>query len=87
MIRAYPSERTIRFYVTRKDGAELKRGVVFIKEIVPKPLLAWSILQARNAAEIDSVWVTSDDDEILAVAEAHGAHAIRRPPATRAWPG
>lgn len=49
-------------------------------DICGKPLLAWSILQARNAAEIDSVWVTSDDDEILAVAEAHGAHAIRRPP-------
>lgn len=49
-------------------------------DICGKPLLAWSILQARNAAEIDSVWVTSDDDEILAVAEAYCARPIRRPP-------
>lgn len=48
-------------------------------DICGKPLLAWSILQAKNAAEIDSVWVTSDDDEILATAEAYGAHPIRRP--------
>lgn len=48
-------------------------------DICGKPLLAWSILQARNATEIDSVWVTSDDDEILSVAEAHGASPIRRP--------
>jgi N-acylneuraminate cytidylyltransferase len=44
-----------------------------------KPLIAWSILQAKNARHIDSVWVTSDDDEILAVAESFGARPIRRP--------
>ena len=49
-------------------------------DICGKPLFAWSILQARNAAEIDSVWVTSDDDEILSVAAAYGARPILRPP-------
>jgi CMP-N,N'-diacetyllegionaminic acid synthase len=44
-----------------------------------KPLIAWSILQARYASEIDSVWVSSDDDEILAVSEGYGAIPIRRP--------
>ena len=44
-----------------------------------KPLIAWSILQARHARQIDSVWVTSDDDEILAVAKSFGALPIRRP--------
>lgn len=44
-----------------------------------KPLIAWSILQARHARHIDSVWVSSDDDEILAVAESFGARPIRRP--------
>lgn len=29
-------EVNLRFYVRRKDGSEIKRGVVFIKEIVPK---------------------------------------------------
>jgi CMP-N,N'-diacetyllegionaminic acid synthase len=48
-------------------------------DICGKPLIAWSILQAREARQIDSVWVTSDDDEILAVAESYGAITIRRP--------
>ena len=33
-------EINLRFYVKRKDGEEWKRGVVFIKEIVPKPAIA-----------------------------------------------
>ena len=48
-------------------------------DICGKPLIAWSILQARAAKGIDSVWVTSDDAEILAVAEAYGASAVLRP--------
>lgn len=48
-------------------------------DVAGKPLIAWSILQAAAAFEIDSVWVTSDDDEILAVAESYGARPIRRP--------
>jgi CMP-N,N'-diacetyllegionaminic acid synthase len=44
-----------------------------------KPLLAWSIIQALDATEIDSVWVTSDDDEILEVAKFYGANPISRP--------
>lgn len=50
-------------------------------DICGKPLIAWSILQARQARHVDSVWVTSDDDEILAVAESYGARPIRRPAA------
>lgn len=52
------------------------------KNIAPfcgKPLLAWSIMQARAAKSIDSVWVSSDSDEILAVAAAYGAIPISRP--------
>lgn len=45
-----------------------------------KPLLAWSIEQASAATGIDSVWVSSDDDEILAVGEEYGARSIKRPP-------
>ena len=48
-------------------------------DVCGKPLIAWSILQAKNAHNVDSVWVTSDDDEILAVAESFGARPIRRP--------
>ena len=34
-------EVNLRFYVKRQVGDEVKRGVVFIKEIVPKPAIAW----------------------------------------------
>ena len=34
-------EVNLRFYVRYYDGAEWKRGVVFIKEIVPKPALTF----------------------------------------------
>lgn len=33
-------EVNLRFYVKRKEGNEIKRGVVFIKEIVPKKLIS-----------------------------------------------
>lgn len=47
--------------------------------ICGKPLIAWSIIQACAAKTIQSVWVTSDDREILAVAEDYGAKPILRP--------
>jgi uncharacterized protein YqjF (DUF2071 family) len=46
-------EVNLRFYVTRKAGDELRRGVVFIQEIVPKPAIAWTartIFQERYTA-------------------------------------
>lgn len=50
-----------------------------LRLVCGKPLLAWSIMQARAAKSISSVWVSSDSSEILAVAEEYGAIAIRRP--------
>lgn len=52
------------------------------KNLIPlcgKPLVAWSIEQARAAGAIESVWVTSDSDEILDVSRSYGARGIRRP--------
>jgi N-acylneuraminate cytidylyltransferase len=46
-----------------------------------EPLIVWSIRQARAAQGVDGVWVSSDGDEILAVAQLHGATPIRRPAA------
>ncbi|MBK8608650.1 MAG: DUF2071 domain-containing protein [Chitinophagaceae bacterium] len=34
-------EINLRFYVTRKDGHDIKRGVVFINETVPYKAVAW----------------------------------------------
>lgn len=44
-----------------------------------KPLLAWSILQARAAETVAAVYVSSDSDAILDVAIRYGARAIKRP--------
>lgn len=44
-----------------------------------KPLLVWSIEHALNSTKIDSVWVTSDSDEILSLAKSLGANVILRP--------
>lgn len=44
-----------------------------------KPLLAWSIIQAKTSEHISSVWVTSDDDDILNIASEYGAKTIKRP--------
>lgn len=43
------------------------------------PLVAWTILQAKKCPKIDNVWVSSDDDEILEIAESFGALLIKRP--------
>jgi len=34
-------ELNLRFYVRREDAGEIKRGVVFIKEVVPRGAVAW----------------------------------------------
>ncbi len=46
-----------------------------------QPLLFWSVRQAIAARRIDSVWVTSDNEEILALAASWGARCILRPEA------
>ena len=44
-----------------------------------KPLIAWSIEQALACKHIDSVWVTSDSQAVLDVAQSYGAKPILRP--------
>lgn len=47
--------------------------------VAGKPLLAWSIEHALDSSKIDSVWVTSDSQAILDIAEKYGARTILRP--------
>lgn len=44
-----------------------------------KPLLAWTIENCLRAKQIQSVYVTSDSEEILDVAKKFGATPIKRP--------
>lgn len=50
-----------------------------IIEFCGKPLLAWTILQAKACKNINSIWVSSDSEEILNVANKYGAKCVRRP--------
>ena len=38
-------EINLRFYVVRKEGNKIKRGVVFIYETIPYSLVAWGCQQ------------------------------------------
>lgn len=52
------------------------------KNLLPfcgKPLLAWTILQAKASKYIKEVYVSSDNKEILRVAKRFGAKGIKRP--------
>ena len=44
-----------------------------------KPLLFWSIKQAKKVKDVSSVWVSSDDKTILNLAKKFGANIIPRP--------
>jgi len=44
-----------------------------------KPLLAWSIEDAKNSRLINAVYVSTNDKEIAKVAEKYGAEVIWRP--------
>ncbi len=46
-----------------------------------KPLLAWTILQAKASKYVQDVYISSDNKEILRVAKKFGAKGIKRPSA------
>ena len=43
------------------------------------PLVAWTVIQAKLSKEVDEVYISSDSDEILEIAEKYGAKIIKRP--------
>lgn len=52
-----------------------------ILDLAGKPLIAWSIEAGLDSQYIDKVIVTSDDTEILNIAQQFGSDAIKRPDA------
>ncbi|SCB50548.1 N-acylneuraminate cytidylyltransferase [Bradyrhizobium yuanmingense] len=48
-------------------------------DLCGKPLIAWTVEQARAARGVDVVAVSSDSEAILAAAETAGAVGVRRP--------
>ena len=71
-------EKTFLAIIPARGGSKrLSRKNVL--ELGGKPLIAWSIEAAKESKYIDSVVVTSDDNEILSVAIQHGAQSLKRP--------
>ena len=51
-----------------------------IRPLLGKPLIAWTIEQAKSSKYLDTVVVSTDDAEIVSIAEEHGADpSIKRP--------
>ena len=46
-----------------------------IKTLAGKPLIAWSIIEAQKSVYIDRLILSSDDDEIIRIAEEFGCQA------------
>jgi len=52
------------------------------KNIIPvagKPLVAWSIEQARHSELVEKVFVSTDDNEIADISRRYGADVVERP--------
>ena len=50
-----------------------------IRPLANKPLIAHSILDAKEAHLVDRIYVTTDDAEIAQVSTDYGASIIHRP--------
>lgn len=77
-------EVNLRFYVTRKTETEIRRGVVFVKEIVPRfaiaalariiydePYEAWSMDHTRTEKEVSYSWRKGECSNNLSVEAGH----------------
>ena len=50
-----------------------------IRKVNGKPLMAWTIESAKKSNIFDSIWVSSDSDEILEVGRQEEVNTIKRP--------
>ena len=50
-----------------------------IREVNGKPLMTWTIESAKKSGVFDSIWVSSDSDEILEVGRQEEVNTIKRP--------
>jgi uncharacterized protein YqjF (DUF2071 family) len=62
-------EINLRFYVVRQEGNKIKRGVVFINETIPYPIVAWMAnkLYKEHYTVVPTKHEISNDDNIKKV--------------------
>jgi len=71
-------EKNIICIIPARGGSKgiPKKNII---DFLGKPLLAWSIEDAKNSSLIGQVYVSTDDTDIAKVAEQYGAKVIERP--------
>ncbi len=69
--------RTVAIIPARGGSKRLKGKNIY--PLFGKPLLAFTIEALKECSFVDAIYVSSDDDEILAVARQFGATPLRRP--------
>lgn len=72
------TKRKIRAIIPARGGSKGVPGKN-IRNLAGKPLLVWSIEDAKESKYIDEVFVSTDDSEIAKVAASAGATVIDRP--------
>mmetsp|Transcript_36463 Transcript_36463/g.79799 ORF Transcript_36463/g.79799 Transcript_36463/m.79799 type:complete len:237 (-) Transcript_36463:69-779(-) len=73
---ADPRKRVVAVIPAR--GGSVSIPLKNIKELAGRPLIDWCIRSALDSKCIDEVWVSTDHDDIAAVAEKCGAKVHRR---------
>lgn len=68
---------TLAVVIAKGQSSRLPRKNLI--DVCGLPLTAWSIIQARCSRLIDRVVLSTDDDELATLGEAHGAEIVRRP--------
>jgi hypothetical protein len=48
--------------------------------VLGRPLCAYAFLAARHAQSVDAVYISTDDEELMAIGREYGAEVIVRPP-------
>lgn len=71
--------RTIAIIPARGGSKRLKGKNIY--PLLGKPLMAYTIEALQECDFVDAIYVSSDDDEILAVGEQYGAISLKRPAA------
>jgi len=74
---AWMIKKVLSIIPARGGSKELPRKNII--DLVGKPLIAWTIEASLNSKYITKTLVSSDDKEILNIAEEYGAKVIKRP--------
>jgi uncharacterized protein YqjF (DUF2071 family) len=75
--RNFP-EVNLRFYVVRRKGDEVRRGVVFVRELVPR----WAVAFVARACYEEKYWAVPMRQEVLPAGAALGRESTIGPGTT-----